>query len=177
MELRKISDLFWKLSPNMFFLSAILGVVTGLAYGLIIPLVMYAVSRTAVVSDGFVLGDYSFANSPTTKLGIMFIVACLLIVVVKFISSALSLYIANKASMQHRLVLYRRIRSLALVDLERIGQAKIINILNIDISAVTNAADRQTASTAAGYLWTGSRQAASTAAEYLGTVMAAPVER
>lgn len=140
MELKKLSDLFWTLSPNLFFLSVVMGIVTGFCYGLLIPFVIHSVVKVSAAQDVFVIADYTFTNSPTTQLGIAFIVACLLVVAVKTIAAVLSIFIASKAAMEHRLELYRRINRLSIIDLERMGQARIINILTLDTQQITGGA-------------------------------------
>ena len=140
MELKRISDLLWKVSPNTYFLSVILGLVTGLFHSVLIPFVIYAISTNV---DEAIAGSertFSLFDSPTATLAQAFLLTCLLIVLIKAVSTTLSMYVANRASVEHRLWLYRRIRSHSLADLERIGQARLINILNIDIPAITNAA-------------------------------------
>lgn len=140
MELKRLADLFWRVSPNLFFLSIIFGVATGLCYSLLIPFVMYAVASQRSGSSGLEIENLSFFNSPTAELGSFFLLACGLIVAVKSVSLVLSLYIASKASMAHRLSLYQRIRKLSYRDLEVIGQARVINLINIDIPSITAAA-------------------------------------
>lgn len=140
MELRKISDLFWRFSPNLFFLSIVLGVFTGLCYALLIPFVIYATSASMVTDTQLLVEHYNFFQSPTSEMAKIFLAACLTIIVIKSLSNMLSVYIAQKASVQHRIALYKRINTLSYANLEKIGQAKLINLLNLDIPALTAAA-------------------------------------
>lgn len=140
MELNRLSDLYWKLSPNLFFLSILLGILTGVCYSLLIPFIMYAVSSDMTVWDQLEIQNYSFFNSPTSELAVFFVVACALLILFKTCSLVLSTYTAKDASMRHRLRLYQRVQALPYADLERIGQPRLINIINMDIPAITNAA-------------------------------------
>lgn len=140
MELRKISDLFWRSSPNLFFLSIILGVCTGLCYALLIPFVIYATNASMVTDTKLLVENYNFFKSPTSDMAKIFLVTCLIIIVIKSLSNMLSVYIAQKASVQHRIALYKRINMLSYANLEKLGQAKLINLLNLDIPALTGAA-------------------------------------
>ncbi len=140
MELRRLSDLYWKLSPNLFFVSILLGIFTGVCHSLLIPFIMYAVASDMTVLDQLQVETYSFFNSPTSELATFFVVACATLIVFKTCSSILSTYIAKSASVQHRLSLYDRIQKLSYIEFERIGQPKLINIINLDIPNITNAA-------------------------------------
>lgn len=140
MELRKLSDLFWSYSPNLFFLSIVLGICTGLCYSLLIPFVMYATTLNVEFPHQLLVENYSFFHSPTADIARLFLITCLTIIIIKSISSMLSIYIAQKASVQHRLALYKRINLLPYARLEKIGQAKLINLLNMDIPNLTAAA-------------------------------------
>jgi putative ATP-binding cassette transporter len=140
MNLQRLSDLFWRVSPNLFFFSMLLGVVTGLCFALLIPFIMYVIGSGNL--DFVQLHDQgsSLLDSPTMDLAKLFISACVGIVVIKTVSGYISMYIARKASVEHRLTLYRRIQRLSLADLENIGQSRLINLLRIDVPVVTMAA-------------------------------------
>ena len=140
MELNRISDLFWKLSPNLFFLSISLGLITGLCYALLIPFVIFASTADTSVISQLEIQNYSFFHSPTSELAKLFLVTCLGIILIKSISTILTMFIAEKASMLHRRSLYRRINALSYENLEKIGQARLINLLNVDIPALSNSA-------------------------------------
>ncbi|BBM00782.1 cyclic peptide export ABC transporter [Microbulbifer sp. GL-2] len=140
MELRRLTDLYWNLSPNLFFISILLGIVTGACYSLLVPFIMYAVSSDMSYWGQLEIENYSFFQSPTSQLAIFFAAACGLLIVFRTSSLVLSTYVAKKASMQHRLHLYQRINALPYADLERIGQPRLINIINIDIPAINVAA-------------------------------------
>lgn len=138
--LNKISDLFWIVSPNLFFLSVILSLITGLAYSLLIPFVMYAVSSGTEIEKSLFLYDYSFFHSPTSKMAVIFLVVCAAIIVMRTISMTTSMYLASKASSMHRLSIYRKIQKLSILQLEKIGHSNLINLIHIDVPHTTNAA-------------------------------------
>lgn len=140
MEIKRIGDLFWKVSPNLFFVSILLGILTGVCYALLIPFVIFAVNRSRNAPLSLDIAEYNMFNSPTDSLAMTFLSVCVAIITIKTISQSLSMYVASRASSEHRLYLYRSIRKLALVALENIGQAKLINLLNIDIPNITSAA-------------------------------------
>ena len=140
MELKRLGDLLWKQFPNLYFLSIVLSVVTGLCYALLVPFVMYSIGTN--VEEEVAQADriFSYFDSPTASLAGLFLASCLFILVMKSISTTLSMYVTNRAAVDHRLWLYRRIQNTRLADLEKIGQARLVNVLNIDIPRVTDAA-------------------------------------
>lgn len=140
MELKKISDLCWKSSPNIFFLSILLGIGTGLCYSIIVPFIIYAANADRVGSLRLDSPAYNFFESPTSEMAKMFLYACLSILLVKSISYIMSVYVARKATIQLRIDLYKKINQLPYIDLERIGHAKLINLLNDDVPKIANAA-------------------------------------
>ncbi|WP_143870396.1 cyclic peptide export ABC transporter [Catenovulum sediminis] len=140
MELKNISDLFWRVSPNLFFASILLGIITGLSYATLIPFILYATASDKSVNNQLSVENYNFFNSPTSEMGWVFVLICIGIVAIKSTSTILSMYIAERASVVHRISLYKRINALPYANLERIGQAKLINLLNVDIPALTVAA-------------------------------------
>lgn len=140
MEIRRISDLFWNIFPNMFFMSIILFVITGACFSLLIPFIIYAIGSDMSGINRLDIDNYSYFNSPTSELAVFFLAACIAIVVVKASSMIFSVYIAKKAAVSSRISLYDRIYNMSYSDLESIGHSKLINIINVDILNVTMAA-------------------------------------
>lgn len=140
MELQKLSDFFWKVAPNLFFFSTVLGIVTGLCYAAVIPFIMYVVASDLIDFDSLHSTGGTIFNSPTADIAKFFILGCILIAIVKYLSSLLSMHIVQKTSLVHRMFLFRRIQEMPYYELEKMGQSKLINLLGIDVSAVTEAA-------------------------------------
>jgi putative pyoverdin transport system ATP-binding/permease protein len=138
--LRKLSDLFWVVSPNLFFASLILSLMTGLCYSLLIPFLIYAVASDTESEKSLALHDYSFFFSPTSNLALVFLFMCIAIITVRTVSMTMSTYLASKASSLHRLTLYKRIKNLSILQLDQIGHANLINLINIDVPRTTHAA-------------------------------------
>jgi putative ATP-binding cassette transporter len=140
MELKSLGDVFWKVSPNAFFLSIVLGVITGLCNALLIPFVMYAVNVDVESLVEKAQTSFSFLDSPTSELASAFLIVCALIVCLRGTATTLSTYVAMRATVEHRLWIYRRTQHISFATLEKIGQARLINLLNIDVPAITGAA-------------------------------------
>lgn len=137
MKFTRIDSLFWELLPNSYFLSLVLGAVTGLANALLVPLIMYSLSGDVSADLGG--RQYTFFDSPSAELAWVFVLTCLSIVVLRGISSTLTTYVAKTAAMEHRRWLYGRVLKMRLADVERIGQARLFNVLYIDIPAIISA--------------------------------------
>jgi len=140
MKLERLSDVFWKVCPNLYFAAVISGVITGLAYSALVPFIMYAIGIDVSIEVDTAGRTFSFFDSPTATLATAFLAVCVGVVLLKGLSGMLSMYVANRASMEHRLWLYERIRGLRYADLERVGSARLINLLNLDIPRITSGA-------------------------------------
>ena len=140
MKLNKLSDLFWLEKPNVFFLSIILGVIGGISYAVLIPLVIYALETPKITEFSFQIENYTMFRSPTSEMATAFVVACLIIILLKSVSHVTSIILAQRASTACRKTLYRYVADLPYITLERIGQSKIINLLHVDIPNINGAA-------------------------------------
>lgn len=142
MQLNRISDLYWGNTPNLFFLSLLLGILTGICYATLVPFIMYATSMQIIDPLTLDINAFNFFNSPSQKMALTFLYVCLGIIVIKSISHILSVYIAHKSTVVHRIELYKRINALSYASLENIGQARLINILHVDIHNLYMAATK-----------------------------------
>lgn len=138
MEFKRLSDLFWTLSPNWFFLSVVLGILSSVSYAMLIPFIMYAVTTPVAFDSG--QSDYWYFESPIDELAKVFIVMLVLIVLFKGLSSVLSMTLVNRASAELRLQVYRQVSNMSLARLERVGPTRLVNVLHFDIPAITAAA-------------------------------------
>jgi putative ATP-binding cassette transporter len=118
----------------------ILSSVAGLAYTALIPFILYSLE----VDFKYYLNDtdfvYSFFNSPTAQLAILFTVFVGSIVFFKTVSMLISDLIGAKATALLRIDLSRKINAASISDIEAIGYAKLTNLINIDAQRVTGAA-------------------------------------
>ncbi|MCO7191003.1 MULTISPECIES: cyclic peptide export ABC transporter [unclassified Pseudoalteromonas] len=140
MELRSFGDLFWKVAPNKFFWSVLIGIVSGLLYAGILPLLMYAASIETLNELNFLSNKDGFFATNNPKLVLFFFSFIVVVIVIKVLSRAMTLVITESAATQCRISLYERVQRLSIVELERIGQARIINLLTLDVQNITMAA-------------------------------------
>lgn len=140
MEIKRLTDLFWKVAPNWFFFSTVLGAFTGLCFAAVIPFAMYIISSGNFNFEELHFYGESLFDSPTSNVAFLFLGGCLSIVLLKYLSSLVSLYISQKAAFHQRMYLFKRIQSMPYAELEKFGHSRIINLLQIDVDAVTQAA-------------------------------------
>lgn len=135
----KMFNLFTRKSPNKVFFAILLGILAGLCYSLIIPLVMKVVSPdvsglATVQSEKLMfwkweVSDYQFA--------FFFVCLCLFILVSKSVSQVLLTQVSVAVTMDLRLDVYQRIFASSIATLEKLGPAKMMAILTTDVPRVS----------------------------------------
>ncbi|WDE09239.1 cyclic peptide export ABC transporter [Thalassomonas viridans] len=130
-------------APGKVFLSIVAGMLSGLAYSLVIPLIMMSIKEN---DDLFI----SFESAPSLYIGDFeitqpgfvagFIALCLFILVSKIFSQAIFNTVVVSSLSQLRLFLTRRIAQLPIQDLERIGEEKLLVTFTMDIPRIANGA-------------------------------------
>jgi len=129
---------FVKYAPNRVFFSILIGVISGILYALLIPMIMAWLSdydSSLVTSESSVemLLGYQVKN-PTFAL--WFLATVVLILVFKSISEIVLVRIASDLSHKLRESFYTRIISAPLESLENLGFSKIIAAINLDIPRI-----------------------------------------
>ncbi len=133
----KLFDVFTKKAPNKIFLAVVLGAVAGIAYSLLIPLVLNALQPAAqglesdqgqVVVAGWYISNYKFA--------VAFVIACGFIFITRSFSQVLLTHIALEVTTDMRKEMYDRIIQAPIVALEKIGSAKLIASLTTDVQRI-----------------------------------------
>ena len=123
MDIRKIPDLFWQVSPGSFYLCVFLGLITGALFSVLIPMVILASHQDS-----------------RSVLSYIYPAACLSILLISSYSNILAVRLTNRGAIKLRMKMYEKIQRLPYHRLEQIGQAKLINLLNIDIPELAVAA-------------------------------------
>ena len=133
---------YGKLAPNKLFVSLVFGVVAGILYAALIPIVIYSVSN---------LPESMYAESDVTKFFLSFDVAtpslaslyfgvCLLILLLRTLSEILLNKVSLTLMMNVRGDLYNKIAKSPISEMEKIGSARIINAMTMDIRRVVDGA-------------------------------------
>ncbi len=135
----KLFEVFVRESANKVFVGLLSGVVTGLAFSMLIPLVLIALDsppeelfddNASVVTD---LGLFSVSNP---ALALTFFSTCVFIIVLKTLSQSLMARVAIDATCNLRLDIYRRINSAPIAQVEKVGSSKLLSIITGDIPRI-----------------------------------------
>lgn len=134
--------LFSNTSPNKIFLSILLGVVSGLCYTFLIPVIMLGVSKS---NDGLIeevesiqtLLGYDVVNYP---IAIFYFICCLLIFLLRSGSELLLIRTGSTVARKLRIDLYEKVLRAPYSSIEKTGYSKLISVVNIDVPRVINGA-------------------------------------
>lgn len=129
-------------APNRVFGSIVLGIISGMAYSFLIPLIMTALKQpdgrfeTTGAAGAMFLG-LEISNA---KVALVFGIGCLAIVIVRTLSQVSLSRIAMDLASDQRMELYRRIANAPIAALERVGIPKLLATMNQDLPAVVDGA-------------------------------------
>jgi putative pyoverdin transport system ATP-binding/permease protein len=129
--------------PVRVFISLLLGALGGIAYGLIIPLLLMSIYGT---QDVFPMpeqeGVYRIAGFEISnpRLALAFFGLCFFLLLVRTVSQILFVQVVISATAQLRLQLCERVGLMSIKCLEQIGQPVLIGALTGDIPRVTGGA-------------------------------------
>lgn len=131
-------------APNKVFFAIVLGSVAGLAYAIIVPLILLSLQpslsrlmQPEFDSSYWLLGLFEI-SSPTQALFFFSIV--LFILLCRVLSESLIAQISIDATVGLRKKLYERISQLPIQSLEQIGPSRLLTALNNDIGRITEGA-------------------------------------
>ncbi|MBQ4844737.1 cyclic peptide export ABC transporter [Pseudoalteromonas sp. MMG005] len=133
----KLFDVFTKKAPNKVFIAILLGAVAGIAYSLLIPLVLKALEPTlgGLATDSDKLQVFGWVIS-SAKFAIAFCILCGLIFITRSLSQVLLTHIALEVTTEMRKDMYYRIRKAPIFSLEKVGSAKLIAALTTDVQRI-----------------------------------------
>lgn len=140
MKIETLRSLLWQSSPNLFFISITLSAIVGVAYSLLIPFLLYAIDSDAIDPTSTLTSQYTYFNSPISDLAKLFLVSLLSIVFFKTLSIISTIYIGAKATIDVRIRICRKIYAMSSLQLDAIGQASLISLINVDVQRIANAA-------------------------------------
>lgn len=135
-------SIFIKAGPNRVFISILLSVIAGIAFTILIPLVMGAISGSdprLIVADNQVHTFLGFEISHYPKAS-AFLFVCLTILICRTLSQIMLSRISLEVTRNIRLEIYRRISRAPLSDLERIGSPRLIANITSDVPHIVNGA-------------------------------------
>lgn len=134
-------DAFSKTAPNRIFLSIILGVLSGISYTFLIPILVSAIKPVNIDALETLSNTYKIAGIEISniKYAVLFFSLCLFILISRTISQVILSRISLDLTANMRMALYERILKAPINTLERVGSAKLIATLTSDIGRVVSA--------------------------------------
>ncbi|WDE09177.1 cyclic peptide export ABC transporter [Thalassomonas viridans] len=133
-----ILSTFSRKAPNRVFVSVILGALAGVCYSALIPLVLSSISPAdpnfAAQNDN-IESVLSF-DVMNYKLAALYLVACLAILLMRSASEIILVRVASEVARELRVKFYRQIANAPLASIEKIGSAKFIAAINIDVPRI-----------------------------------------
>ncbi|MHB1059233.1 MAG: cyclic peptide export ABC transporter [Rhodanobacter sp.] len=134
----KIFDAFAKRSPNRVFVAIVLGSLAGMAYALIIPLVLAvlnpdgsrfdAVGKVSTTFLGWEVSDYRFAAA--------FAGVCGFILLARTLSQVILLRVSLDIATDLRTGIYERIAAAPIAALDRVGLPRLIATVTADVPMI-----------------------------------------
>ena len=125
-------------APNRVFGAVVLGIVSGVAYSLMIPLITTALRepdarfQTTDASHAMLFG-LEISNA---KVALAFAAGCLFIVIFRTLSQVTLSRIAMELASDQRIDLYRKVANARIAALEQVGIPKLLATINQDLPAV-----------------------------------------
>ncbi|UAA39454.1 cyclic peptide export ABC transporter [Paraneptunicella aestuarii] len=128
-------------SPNKVFIATLLGSVAGLAYAIVVPLILLSLQpelsrfmQPEFASSYWLFGTFEISN-PAQAL--FFFSVVLFILFCRVISESLIAQSSIDATVGLRKKLYKRVSQLPIQKLEQIGPSRLLTALNNDIGQIT----------------------------------------
>ena len=134
----KLFALFTNKAPTKVFLSVVLGIVAGISYATLIPVVLLSIGSKI---------DQNAANSEMTrtfltlevsnyKFALLFVSICIFILICRTTSHMLLARVALDATTELRIKMYRQIMNAPIAELEKMGSSKLIVAITTDVARI-----------------------------------------
>lgn len=135
----KITTLFWSFSPKLMLTSTLFGVISGLLYAMIIPVALKGIENRSI---DLILNFIPNASMQTPKLdaGTVFMAIVISIFFFKTASVIIANHLVISCVSDLKINICHKINNMRIVDLEQVGLAKIVNVVNSDVSVVASSA-------------------------------------
>lgn len=140
----KLFGLLTSTSSNRVFFSIVLGSLGGIAYSLLVPLILLSLqpSLSRIMQPEFdtsywLLGVFEISHP---KQALFFFSVCLVILFCRTLSGTLMLQVGIDATVRLRKKMYGRISKLPIQKLDQIGPSRLLTAINKDIADIANGA-------------------------------------
>lgn len=134
----KLLELFSSYSPNKVFVAVVTGALAGIAYALLIPVIMSSLNAPdagLTVVDGHDYQVFGFYIAHP-KFAVVFFALCLLILLLRTISQVLLTRISIDVTTELRQNLYKRISRTSIASLELHGSSRLIQAMTNDVQRI-----------------------------------------
>lgn len=128
------------MNSNLFVISTILSLLSGLTFALIFPLVMYALSPQPLITGSNSDWQFSYFNSPNSNLAKIFIIVCLFTFLAKTLSHISNNILSHRMSVYLRKSIYDAVSRSSIFNLEKVGYERVLSAINIDVANVVSGA-------------------------------------
>lgn len=131
-------QLFSKHAPNKIFLAVFTGTASGIAYAMLIPVVMTALTFAPdrLIVDGGQVYRVLGVDVAHPKFAALFLVLCLLILVMRTFSQVLLVRISMDVTTELRQKLYSRISNTSISYLEQSNSGRLIQTMTTDVQRI-----------------------------------------
>ncbi|KKE85717.1 cyclic peptide export ABC transporter [Pseudoalteromonas luteoviolacea] len=128
---------FSKKAPNRVFIAISLGAFAGIFYAALIPLVLSTITpdSSGLETTNSVQSFWLF-DVIDYKMAGLYLASCLLILIMRSVSEIMLIRVSSEVSKDIRKKFYQRIANAPLSEIERIGSAKLIGSINIDVPRI-----------------------------------------
>lgn len=130
--------LFAQKAPNRVFLAIVLGALSGIAYAIIIPLVISVLTPTSgqFVKEQNEIGAIFSWQISNLRHALMFAGLCAFILITRTTSQVMLTRISLDITTDLRKKIYDRIANAPLLSLEKVGQSKLIATITSDVRLI-----------------------------------------
>lgn len=131
-------DAFSRKAPNRVFFSIVLGALAGLAYALLIPIILNSLPPEAGALAALPQPVERFLSLEVSngKMATLFLGLCLFILIARSTSQIMLLRVSMEIALDLRMTIYRRIGATPIVSLERVGASRLMTVLGTDVGRI-----------------------------------------
>jgi putative ATP-binding cassette transporter len=133
--------LFANYAPNKTFLAIVSGILAGVLYSVLIPLIMTSLSddnSLYEVEDKLI--QFAGLDVANSKFALLFFILCFLILLMRSLSEIILSRLAIDIRFKLRKELYTQVRCSPIVSLEGVGTSRLLQALSTDIAVVVSGA-------------------------------------
>ena len=138
----KLLALLVRRAPNRVFFSIVLGAIAGASYALIIPLVLNALEPARAGLEKQSIGPAFFFAWEVShyKYAAAFAIVCIFILLARTLSQVLLIRLTMNVTCDLRKDIYQCLANASIVDVERVGDARLMAVLTADVPRIINGA-------------------------------------